>query len=125
MTVSRFLLSSSKYRSTREALALLLPRCVPSNRTQAVRYTKSTKHGKTRHDLNPVFTPPQSESSRSWGAYAVPAVVLGFAGVAAFFHYNDERRAVPKGKFWQTSDCNIKCGDDTCGWRIVDYNSTK
>lgn len=26
-----------------------------------------------------------------------PAAVLGFAGLAAFFHYNDERRAVPKG----------------------------
>ena len=26
-----------------------------------------------------------------------PAAVLGFAGIAAFFHFNDERRAVPKG----------------------------
>ncbi|WJX47586.1 hypothetical protein P8452_39507 [Trifolium repens] len=62
--------------------------------------SQSLKHSKTRHDLNPAFT-PQSESSRSWGwgAYAVPAVVLGFAGIAAFFHYNDERRAVPKGTF--------------------------
>ncbi|KAK2384641.1 protein SCO1 protein 2, mitochondrial [Trifolium repens] len=110
MPVSRFLIFSSKHRSTREALTFLLPRCVPSNRTQSVKYTKSTKHGKTRHDLNPVFTPPQSESSRSWGAYAVPAVVLGFAGIAAFFHYNDERRAVPKGHQGDSRNRNMVSG---------------
>lgn len=106
MSVSRFLHFSSKYRSTREALTLLLTRRVPSNRTQAVRYSKSTKHEKPRHDLHPV-SPPQSESSRSRvGVYAVPAVLLGFAGIAAFFHYNDERRAVPKGD--QGDSCNRK-----------------
>ncbi|XP_073225805.1 protein SCO1 homolog 2, mitochondrial isoform X2 [Cicer arietinum] len=82
---------------------------VPSNTTQFVSYTKSTKHEETRHDLHPVFS-AQSESSRSWGAYAVSAVVLGFAGFAAFFHYNDERRAVPKGHQGDSRSRNIVSG---------------
>ncbi|XP_050899050.1 protein SCO1 homolog 2, mitochondrial [Lathyrus oleraceus] len=109
MTVSRFLLFSSKHRSSREALALLLPRCVPSNTIQSVRYTNSSKHDKPRHDLHPVF-PSQSEGSRSWGAYTASAVALGFAGIAAFFHYNDERRAVPKGYPGDSHDRNVVGG---------------
>jgi len=37
-----------------------------------------------------------------------PAAVLGFVGLAAFVHYNDERRAVPKGTFYAlllSNDC--------------------
>ncbi|KAH1251060.1 Protein SCO1 2, mitochondrial [Glycine max] len=44
-----------------------------------------------------VFFPASLHCCGPWGAYVVPAAVLGFAGLAAFFHYNDERRAVPKG----------------------------
>ncbi|TKY60297.1 SCO1-like 2 [Spatholobus suberectus] len=98
MPVPRFMLFSSKHRYTGAALALL--RRSPSRATQTVRYTKSTRHGKTKHDVHPVLQPESSSSSqasRSWGAYVVPAAILGFAGLAAFFHYNDERRAVPKG----------------------------
>ncbi|XP_058731487.1 protein SCO1 homolog 2, mitochondrial-like [Vicia villosa] len=112
MTVSRFLHFSSKHRSTREALALLLPRRVPSNKTQSVRYSNSTKRDKPRHDLHPVF-PSQSEGSRSsssWGAKTVAAVALGFAGIAAFFHYNDERRVVPKGDQRDSCSRNIVSG---------------
>ena len=29
-----------------------------------------------------------------------PAAILGFAGLAAFVHYNDERRVVPKVTFY-------------------------
>lgn len=31
-----------------------------------------------------------------------PAALLGFAGLAAFVHYNDERRAIPKGTLLPT-----------------------
>ena len=31
-----------------------------------------------------------------------PAAILGFAGLAAFVHYNDERRVVPKGTFYMS-----------------------
>ncbi|KAL2343043.1 hypothetical protein Fmac_004328 [Flemingia macrophylla] len=99
MPIPRFMLFSSHHRSTGAALSLLR-RCVPSRTTQSVRYTKSTRHGKTKHDAHPVLNPESSstsQASRSRGAYVVPAAVLGFAGIAAFFHYNDERRAVPKG----------------------------
>nr|KYP38191.1 Protein sco1 [Cajanus cajan] len=99
MPIPRFMLFSSHNRSTGAALALLR-RCVPSRTTQSVRYTKSTRHGKTKHDVHPVLTPESSstsQASRSWGAYVAVSAVLGFAGIAAFFHYNDEKRAVPKG----------------------------
>lgn len=99
MPIPRFMFFSSKHRSTGATLALLR-RCVPSRTTQSVRYTKSTRQGNTKHDVHPVLNPESSSTSqvsRSWGAYVVPAAVLGFAGLAAFFHYNDERRAVPKG----------------------------
>ncbi|KAK7399534.1 hypothetical protein VNO78_10719 [Psophocarpus tetragonolobus] len=75
----------------------LLRRCVPSRTTQSVRYTNSTRHGKTKHDVHPVLHPESSSTSQASGAYIIPAAVLGFAGLAAFFHFNDERRAVPKG----------------------------
>ncbi|XP_027366936.1 protein SCO1 homolog 2, mitochondrial isoform X3 [Abrus precatorius] len=39
-----------------------------------------------------------------------PAVVLGFAGLAAFFHYNDERRAVPKGHLGSGRGVNVVNG---------------
>ncbi|KAJ1412839.1 Thioredoxin-like superfamily [Sesbania bispinosa] len=77
-----------------------IARSVPCKTTQSVSYTNSTRHGKSKHDIHPVFSAQSdspSQASRSWGAYVVPAAVLGFAGLAAFFHYNDERRAVPKG----------------------------
>ncbi|RDY07617.1 Protein SCO1-like 2, mitochondrial [Mucuna pruriens] len=89
MPLPRFMLFSSQHRYTGAVLALLR-RSVPSRTTQSVRYTKSTRHGKTKHDVHPVLNPESNSPSQ-------PAAVLGFAGIAAFFHYNDERRAVPKG----------------------------
>ncbi|CAI8618964.1 unnamed protein product [Vicia faba] len=110
MTVSRFLVFSSKHRSTTEALALLLPRRVPSNKTQSVRYSNSTKRDQPRRDLLPVF-PSQSEGSCfSLGAKTLSAVALGFAGIAAFFHYNDEKRAVPKGYMGDSRNTNMVSG---------------
>ncbi|VVB09771.1 unnamed protein product [Arabis nemorensis] len=40
-----------------------------------------------------------------------PVVVLGFAGFVSFLHYNDERRAVPKGLPSSSSGCG--CGSNT------------
>ncbi|KAJ1398652.1 Thioredoxin-like superfamily [Sesbania bispinosa] len=100
MPIPRFILFSSKHRSTRGEAFALLRRSVPCKTTQSVNYTNSTRQGKSKHDIHPVFSAQSdspSQASRSWGAYVVPAAVLGFAGLAAFFHYNDERRAVPKG----------------------------
>ncbi|KAE9601267.1 hypothetical protein Lal_00023932 [Lupinus albus] len=96
MPISRFILFSSK-RCSSHSLTLF-QRCVPSKTTQTVNFTKSTRHCKGKQDLHPVHSSESySQASRSWGTYVVPAAVLGFAGIAAFFRYNDERRAVPKG----------------------------
>ncbi|XP_061345138.1 protein SCO1 homolog 2, mitochondrial isoform X2 [Gastrolobium bilobum] len=106
------LFSSSKHRSTREALGFLR-RSVPSKSTQSVSYTNSTRHSNKKHDVHPVL-PAESHShsqvSRSGGTYAVTAAVLGFAGIAAFFHYNDERRAVPKGHLGNDCSRNVVNG---------------
>ncbi|XP_027366935.1 protein SCO1 homolog 2, mitochondrial isoform X2 [Abrus precatorius] len=109
MPIPRFMLFSSQHRSVGETLTLLF-RCVPSNTTQSVRYTKFTRHGKTRHDVLPAESSSTSQDSRSWGTYVAPAVVLGFAGLAAFFHYNDERRAVPKGHLGSGRGVNVVNG---------------
>ncbi|XP_027366934.1 protein SCO1 homolog 2, mitochondrial isoform X1 [Abrus precatorius] len=109
MPIPRFMLFSSQHRSVGETLTLLFRR-VPSNTTQSVRYTKFTRHGKTRHDVLPAESSSTSQDSRSWGTYVAPAVVLGFAGLAAFFHYNDERRAVPKGHLGSGRGVNVVNG---------------
>ncbi|KAI4345232.1 hypothetical protein L6164_012374 [Bauhinia variegata] len=88
----RFSFFSSKHRSW-EALRLL-GRSAPSKRARSFSYAKSSGQSKERLDVMPAET----QVSRSWGTYAVPGAILGFAGIAAFFHYNDERRAVPKGQ---------------------------
>ncbi|QHO02590.1 protein SCO1 homolog 2, mitochondrial [Arachis ipaensis] len=89
MPVSRLVL----FPSRRHALTALLPRFVPS-----VSYTKSTPHLKAKSNGRSVYpSGPPSQPSRSFATYALSAALLGFAGFAAFFHYNDERRAVPKG----------------------------
>ncbi|KAL1364888.1 hypothetical protein HN51_013030 [Arachis hypogaea] len=89
MPVSRLVL----FPSRRHALTALLPRFVPS-----VSYTKSTPHWKAKSNGRSVYpSGPPSQPSSSFATYALSAALLGFAGFAAFFHYNDERRAVPKG----------------------------
>ncbi|KAG6767314.1 hypothetical protein POTOM_028512 [Populus tomentosa] len=67
----------------------------PSKRVQSSNLSKSTRqnHGKLDGRLvEQVQVEPRVPRS-----YAIPAAILGFAGLAAFVHYNDERRAVPKG----------------------------
>ncbi|GMH24724.1 hypothetical protein Nepgr_026567 [Nepenthes gracilis] len=65
-------------------------------------YARSPRYNNKRangHQQLPVIT---SESTSRYNAtmfYAIPATaLLGIVGVAAFLHYNDERRAVLKGQ---------------------------
>ncbi|ESQ53223.1 hypothetical protein EUTSA_v10025949mg [Eutrema salsugineum] len=84
----------------------------PSRRIQSFNYSKSTRqggHGRT--DLNPQLPIGTQTSYRSRARYAAPALVFGFAGFVAFLHYNDERRAVPKGQPSSNSGCG--CGSNT------------
>lgn len=95
MLFSRRIFLSSKQGTT---LAVnLLRRSGPSTRIQPFSFRQSLRHNHGRPDRNPAL-PVGTQASHSWAPYAIPAVVLGFAGFAAFLHYNDERRAVPKGQ---------------------------
>ncbi|KAJ0252425.1 Protein SCO1 2 [Hirschfeldia incana] len=80
-------------------------------RIQSFNYSKSTKrsHGKT--DVNPQLLIGAQTYPRSRLRYAAPALVLGFTGFIGFLHYNDERRAVPKGITSSISGCG--CGSNT------------
>ncbi|KAK7358965.1 hypothetical protein VNO77_00908 [Canavalia gladiata] len=111
----------------RDALALLR-RSVFSNTIQSASYAKSTRHVKAKHDAHPVLPPESnspSQASRSWAIassfmwfssdmyysiFVQSAAILGFAGLAAFFHYNDERRAVPKGHQGSGRSGNVVSG---------------
>ncbi|KAK9904428.1 hypothetical protein M0R45_000726 [Rubus argutus] len=96
MPISRFCFFSFKHRSN-DAFNLLWRRG-PSKRIQSRCYAKSSKHASGRRDISP-STPLETPTSRSRGSFFIPAAaVLGFTGLAAFFHYNDERRAVMKGQ---------------------------
>ncbi|XP_010526646.1 PREDICTED: protein SCO1 homolog 2, mitochondrial-like [Tarenaya hassleriana] len=95
MFFSRRVFLSSKLGPT---LAVnLLRRSGPSKRTQRFSFTQSSRHSHGIPRRNNSL-PVETQASRSWAVYAVPAVVLGFAGFASFLHYNDERRSVPKGQ---------------------------
>lgn len=61
---------------------------------------RHTKDKRTGYSL-PTHTSSSSSTSRTSAAfsYAIPAAaVLGLVGVGTCLHYNDERRAVPKGQ---------------------------
>ncbi|KAL9340431.1 hypothetical protein Peur_066650 [Populus x canadensis] len=94
MPISRFLSFSSKYRP-RQALNLL-QRLGPSKRVQSSNLSKSTRQNNGKLDGR--FVEQVQVEPRVPRSYAIPAAILGFAGLAAFVHYNDERRAVPKGQ---------------------------
>ncbi|GAV88552.1 SCO1-SenC domain-containing protein [Cephalotus follicularis] len=103
MIIYRFLFFSSKHHPRQS----LLQRFGPSQRIQSCSYAKSTKHSYRKSDVDPLMS-IESPASRSWITYVIPASVLGFAGLAAFLHYNDEKRAVLKG-----SGQGNNCGCDT------------
>ncbi|GMN33731.1 hypothetical protein TIFTF001_004317 [Ficus carica] len=96
MPISRFLFFSSK-RHSRETFSLLR-RFGPSKRIQSCNYVKSSRNGNGKPESNRIMN-VDIQAPRSWGTYVIPAALLGFAGLAAFVHYNDERRAIPKVKF--------------------------
>lgn len=95
MPVSRFPFFFSKRRST-EALNLL-KRCGPLKRVQSCNYTKSSGYSNGKTHIQPAM-PVETKASRSWGVYVIPAAILGFAGLAAFVHNNDEKRLILKGQ---------------------------
>ncbi|XVF58962.1 hypothetical protein PTKIN_Ptkin07bG0108500 [Pterospermum kingtungense] len=105
MPISRFIFFSSKHRFTHAPN--LLRRFGPAKRFQSCGYVKSARNGYKKPTGNPVMN-VETEASRSWSAYVVPAAaLLGFGGVAAFLHYNDERRAV---KIGQDNNCGCDAG---------------
>ncbi|XP_004288214.1 PREDICTED: protein SCO1 homolog 2, mitochondrial-like [Fragaria vesca subsp. vesca] len=111
MPISRFCFFSLRNRS-KEAFNLLR-RSAPSKSIQSRNYANTSKRASRRTDIStstPIDTPP----SHSRGSFFLPAAatVLGFAGLAAFLHYNDERRVVMKG---QESQDNCSCVNDIKG----------
>ncbi|KAJ7956839.1 Protein SCO1, mitochondrial-like protein [Quillaja saponaria] len=121
MPFSRFIFFASKHRS-REALSLLRSSGLPK-RGQACSYSKSSRFNNGKPDGHPVL-PVETEVSRSWGSFVIPAAaLLGFAGLAAVVHYNDERRSVPKGQ-GKGSDGNIANGPIIGGpFTLIDTNN--
>ncbi|KAF3546351.1 hypothetical protein DY000_02009177 [Brassica cretica] len=93
MFAARRLLLSCKQGANQAASFLRGRRIQSSNYSQSTR--QGTTHGRT--DLNPFPVGTAQAYSRSRARYAAPALALGFTGFLAFLHYNDERRAVPKG----------------------------
>ncbi|XP_059624292.1 protein SCO1 homolog 2, mitochondrial [Cornus florida] len=93
--MSRFLFSSLKNRSA-ETLNLL-KRSGQSKRFHSSSYLRSA-----RRTTIPTVTEP-IPTSHSWRSYIIPTALLGgIGGALIFLHYNDERRAIPKG---QGKDC--------------------
>ncbi|XP_010431964.1 PREDICTED: protein SCO1 homolog 2, mitochondrial-like isoform X1 [Camelina sativa] len=112
----RRLVLSCRYGASQAAT--FLRRSGPSKRIQSFNYSKSTRQGHEMPDANPLFPlggggGGTQASSRSRARYAVPAIVLGFAGFITFLHYNDERRAVPKGQTSTSSNSGCGCGSNT------------
>lgn len=103
MPISRFIFFSSKHRFT--YAPNLLQRFGSLKRIQSCGYAKSAKNSYRKPNGHPVMN-VETQASRSWSTYVVPAAILGFGGLAAFLHYNDERRAVKIGE-----DNSCGCAD--------------
>lgn len=95
MLTSRSIFSPSKLPSPHARC--LLQRLHPSISVRSCRYSTTSKYNKERPEVHPVIS-VDAHTSRSWATYIIPAAVMGFVGLAAFVHYNDERRAVLKGQ---------------------------
>ncbi|CAI9109416.1 OLC1v1009234C1 [Oldenlandia corymbosa var. corymbosa] len=92
MSLSRILSSSLRNRCAVSVDSL--KRIVPVRRFHSGRPMKVAEATKNR----PVL-PERTPTSRSWSSYVIPtAVIAGVGGLAFFLHYNDERRAIPKGQ---------------------------
>ncbi|KAK4356662.1 hypothetical protein RND71_025633 [Anisodus tanguticus] len=92
MQVSRFLLNSIKNRS----IQTLNPwkRFIPPKSFHSASCMRSAR----KTNDQPLLT-GLSPTPKSWKPYILPGAVLGgFGGLILFLHYNDERRAIPKGQ---------------------------
>ncbi|GMI86571.1 homologue of copper chaperone SCO1 2 [Hibiscus trionum] len=99
MPISRFIFFSAKHR-----FAPLLPRFGPSKRIQSCGYAQSAKNSYKKPTGHPVVN-VETRAPRSRGAYVIPSMLLGFAGLVSFLHYNDERRAIDRGTEYKTGSC--------------------
>ncbi|KAG8383507.1 hypothetical protein BUALT_Bualt04G0020600 [Buddleja alternifolia] len=60
-------------------------------------YSSSTKS--SSDSKRPFLLPEQAVTPFSWRSFLIPGSVLaGIGGLVFFIHYNDEKRAIPKGK---------------------------
>ncbi|KAF4370573.1 hypothetical protein F8388_020159 [Cannabis sativa] len=105
MPISRFLFLSSK-RHSGESLNLFR-RFGPCKRIQSRNYVNSSNHANGKPGGDRVMN-VDSQASRTWGTYVIPAALLGFVGLAGLAHYNDERRAIPKGQGTSSSGTTAK-----------------
>ncbi|KAB2094422.1 hypothetical protein ES319_A02G157200v1 [Gossypium barbadense] len=96
MPIYRFIFFSAKHRFAHASN--LLPRFGSSKRIQSCGYTKSAKNNYYKKPTGHPVVNVETQASRSSGAYFIPPILLGFGGLLAFLHYNDERRAVKIGK---------------------------
>ncbi|XP_027073693.1 protein SCO1 homolog 2, mitochondrial-like isoform X1 [Coffea arabica] len=92
MSMSRVIFPSLRNRSA--ASFNTLKRFIPCKSFHSGRCLQSAKSANS-----PPLLPPKTTTSHSWRPYIVPGAVLaGVGGLAFFLHYNDERRAIPKGQ---------------------------
>ncbi|TYJ47064.1 hypothetical protein E1A91_A02G161900v1 [Gossypium mustelinum] len=110
MPIYRFIFFSAKHRFAHASN--LLPRFGSSKRIQSCGYTKSAKNNYYKKPTGHPVVNVETQASRSSGAYFIPPILLGFGGLLAFLHYNDERRAVKIGKDSYT-------GSDTAAAPII------
>ncbi|KAL4368970.1 hypothetical protein GQ457_05G014460 [Hibiscus cannabinus] len=103
MPISRFIFFSAKHRFA--SAPTLFPRFGPSKRIQSCGYAQSAKNSYKKPTGHPVVN-VETQASRSRGAYVIPPMLLGFAGLVAFLHYNDERRAINRGTECNTGSCD-------------------
>ncbi|KGN48759.1 protein SCO1 homolog 2, mitochondrial [Cucumis sativus] len=94
MLTFRSIFSTSKHHS-RQAPSVF-QRLHPSISVLSCKCSTSSKYSKERPEV-PLLS-ADGHTSSSWTTYIIPAAVMGFVGLAAFVHYNDERRAVLKGQ---------------------------
>ncbi|XP_058085753.1 protein SCO1 homolog 2, mitochondrial isoform X2 [Magnolia sinica] len=101
---------------------LLLQRSGPFRRFQFRGYAASPNSEDKR-----LHTIDKSLHSQpwSWSTYAVPAGLLVIAGAGMFVHYNDERRAIPKGSHQGTGNNQNTIKGPAIGgpFRLIDMNN--
>ncbi|KAG9451572.1 hypothetical protein H6P81_011537 [Aristolochia fimbriata] len=68
-------------------------------RVRSLRGYSGTPNNKSRNvNVHPsLVEQPVPPNSKTWMTFAVPTTILFVAGVAMLVHFNDERRAIPKG----------------------------